>query len=87
MNATPFQATETLAAIRARRRIARRRPYRHSRLERYRAELVELRRAGASYAELTDWLRQKRIRVCRSTVLRYLAKLPELMGADHAQLC
>ncbi len=69
---------DQLAAIRCRRNIARRRRRYRSRLDRYRAELVELRRIGASVAELTDWLRQRRCCVSPSTVSRYLRRLPEL---------
>ncbi|MGD2019683.1 MAG: hypothetical protein PVJ30_00990 [Thiohalocapsa sp.] len=83
----PIDAPAELAELRRRRSITRRRPYRTSRLERFRAELVALRRAGGSYAELADWLRQRRVKVARTTVLRYLAKLPELAparGVEHA---
>lgn len=71
---------EQLAALRCRRNIARRRRRYRSRLERFRAELVELRRLGASIAELTAWLHGQRCRISHSTVLRYLLKLPELAG-------
>ena len=41
--------------------------------------LVALRRAGASYPELAEWLRHKRrCKVHHTTVLRYLKGLPEL---------
>lgn len=79
-----INATEELDRIRQRRALTARKPYRASRLERHRAELVELRRAGASYPELADWLRrEKRTKVCHTTVLRYLKSLPE-MGSDNA---
>lgn len=68
-----------LDAIRSRRKIAQRRPYRRSQLERYRAELVALRRAGGSYPDLTTWLRTThRVTVAHTTVMRYLQGLPEL---------
>lgn len=69
---------DQLAAIRSRRNIARRRRRYRSRLDHYRAEIAELRRLGASVAELTDWLRQRRCCVSPSTVSRYLRRLPEL---------
>lgn len=81
----PIDARAELALLRRRRSISRRQPYRPSRLERFRAELVALRRAGGSYAELTDWLRQRRIKVARTTVMRYLAKLPELAASAEAE--
>lgn len=67
-----------LALIRQQRQMARRRRYYRSRLDRYRAELVELRLAGASLAEIGLWLRRRRCRVATSTISRYLAKLPEV---------
>lgn len=69
---------DQLAAIRSRRNVARRRRRYRSRLDRYRAELVVLRHLGASVAELTDWLRQRRCCVSQSTVSRFLRRLPEL---------
>ena len=57
---------------------ARRRRYYRSRLRRHRAELVELRRAGASYRELAAWLDAHGVRVAASTIKRYLARLPEM---------
>lgn len=45
----------------------------------YRAETVELRKAGASLFELQQWLKSThRIAVARSTISRFLSKLPEL---------
>lgn len=81
-----FDASATLDAIRADRQVRRhRRTWGRSRLTRHRAELVKLRQAGASYADLAHWLkREKRLTVDRSTVMRYLAKLPEL--ASDAEL-
>jgi len=72
-----------LAAVRRRRKIAQRRPYRRSRLERYRAELVALRRDGGSYPDLAAWLRtEHRVTVVHTTVMRYLQTLPELADGD-----
>jgi len=74
-----IDAQAELANIRHLRETARRQPYRRSRLMRYRAELVALRRAGASYPDLVVWLRtQHRVRVNHTTVMRYLKTLPEL---------
>ena len=74
-----------LAAIHQRRKIARRRPYQRSKLERYRAELVQLRRAGASYPDLVTWLRTRhRMTVAHTTVMRYLRRLPELADESGA---
>ncbi len=83
-----LDAQAELAALRARRTAAQRKTYRVSRLARYRAELVALRRAGASYPELAEWLRRKRrCKVHHTTVMRYLRGLPELQeGAPDAEL-
>ena len=78
-----FNAQAEVRQIRARRAEARRRLYRKSRLDRYRAELVAMKQVGASCADLVEWLRIKhRCRINRSTVDRYLRKLPELNNED-----
>ena len=71
--------------VRARRAEARRRLYRKSRLDKYRAELVAMKQAGASCADLVEWLRvNHRLKVHRSSIDRYLKKLPELNEAQTA---
>ena len=82
----PVSLPAELAAVRERRRLSRRRRYRRSKLDRYRAELVALRRMGASYPELSLYVwREHRKRVDPTTVRRYLVKLPEVaQEADHA---
>ena len=74
-----FDALGEVQWVRARRAEARRRLYRKSRLDKYRAELVAMRQAGASCADLVEWLRvNHRLKVHRSSIDRYLKKLPEL---------
>ena len=64
-----------LAAIQAKRHIARRKAYRRSRLERYRAELMMLADAGASSRELALWLREyKRVKIHWTTVNRMVSR-------------
>ena len=78
-----FDAEREVKRIRTRRAEARRRLYRKSRLDKYRAELVAMKRVGASCADLVEWLRTNhRCRINRSTVDRYLKKLPELDDKD-----
>ncbi len=78
-NHRTFNAQIEVEQIRARRTEARRKLYRKSRLDKYRAELVAMKRAGASCADLVEWLRLlHRCKVNRSSVDRYLKKLPEL---------
>ena len=77
-NAT-FDAQIEVERIRTRRAEARRKMYRKSRLDKYRAELVAMRQAGASCADLAEWLRvSHRCRMHRSSIDRYLKQLPEL---------
>lgn len=79
-----FNAKKELAAVRLLRGMARRSRYHKSALEKLRAELVALRRAGASLKDLTIWLRGRRLKVSISTVSRYLRTLPELSGDGNA---
>ena len=75
-----FDATAVLATIHEARDVRRHRcNWGKSRLVPYRAELVQLRRAGASYDDIVFWLRtKKRVKVANTTVMRFLAKLPEM---------
>ena len=70
----PFRAAEEAAALRARTRDRRKRRYRRSRLDRHWGELLAMRDRGDSAADLGRWLREHRIKVSHSTVLRWLAK-------------
>lgn len=79
MSTQHFDATVALKKIRQHKSICRRKSYQYSRLTKLRAEIVLLRKAGASYREITLWLRrEKRIKTTHTTVMRYLEKLPEL---------
>ena len=74
-----FDAQREVNRIRTLRANARRRRYRKSRLDRYRAELVAMKRAGASCGDLAVWLRvTHRCKINRSSIDRYLKKLPEM---------
>lgn len=74
-----FDPLAEVERIRARRAEARRKLFRKSRFDKHRAELVAMRRAGASCADLAEWLRvSHRIKANRSSIDRYLRKLPEL---------
>ena len=74
-----FDPVAEVETIRARRAEARRKLYRKSRLDKYRAELVAMKQAGASCADLVEWLRvNHRCKVNRSSIDRYLKRLPEL---------
>ena len=84
-NHETFNAQAEVERIRIRRTEARRKLYRKSRLDKYRAELVAMKQAGASCADLVEWLRvNHRCKVNRSSIDRYLKKLPELHAATTA---
>jgi len=82
--------SEWLAAHRE-KRAARTRPYRNriSKLARLRAEIVQLRRAGASIREIRAWLieRRRNSRNMRSPIAsisaihNFVRSLPELVDA------
>ncbi len=56
----------------------KRKTWGRSGLVKFRGELYLLRKAGASLSKLQYWLQQeKRIRVARSTILRFLGKQRE----------
>ena len=77
-----FDAQMEVELIHARRAEARRKLFRKSRLDRYRAELLAMKRAGASCADLAMWLRvSHRCKIHRSSIDRYLKKLPEMKDA------
>jgi hypothetical protein len=79
-----FDPRATLESIREQRAVRRHhRTWGKSRLAKHRAELVKLRAEGASLADLVFWLRKtKRIVVVKTTVQRFLAKLPESANGD-----
>jgi hypothetical protein len=81
-----FDAAATLETVRREREERRHRcTWGRSKLVRHRAELVALRRAGASLADLAHWLKaEKRLKADKSTIARYLATLPELRPDSEA---
>ncbi len=83
---TTIDATAELRQIRAIRKIGQRKAYQCSKLEKFRSELVELKNNGFSLSDLQTWLRvKKHTKATRSTISRYLKKLPELknIGEDN----
>ena len=87
MNTQPpeFDAAAILDTVRQQREERRhRRTWGKSKLIRHRAELVKLRQAGASLADLVHWLKtEKRTQASKSTVSRYLATLPEMQAESQ----
>jgi len=71
-----FDAAGILVGIRESRSVRRRRAtWCKSKLNKFLSELIQLRAASASYADIQYWLRkEKRIKVDRSTIKRFLDK-------------
>lgn len=78
-----FDTAAELATVRKRRAVTKRRRWRQHQLDPFRAELVALRCAGASFPDLVVWLRLRKITTSHTTVLRYLRKLPEMTGGQN----
>ncbi|MCO6058505.1 hypothetical protein NG726_17750 [Pseudomonas sp. MOB-449] len=74
MNHTPFDPQAEAARLRNSTRARRKTTFRRSRLDRYAGELLALRRAGATIAELQRWLGERRVRVVHTTVARWLSR-------------
>lgn len=69
-----IDATREITQLKALKKTIRKRVYRTSRLDKFHGELISLRRAGASAADLQRWLRKQRTNVHLTTVTRWLAK-------------
>ena len=69
-----FDAAAEAALLKAQTRARRRPRYRRSRLDRYKRELLALRKEGCTTAELQRWLLAHRIRVQHATVARWLRR-------------
>ena len=67
-----FDPREEVERLRVVTRMRRKTTYRRSRLDRFTGELLQLRQAGASIAELQRWLRERRVVVVHATVARWL---------------
>jgi len=78
-----FEPESVLISLRQRQALRRRRCFTRSKLDRFRAEVVALHRAGATLAQLKLWLHDRRIDVSRTTIMRYLKRLPELLTPDE----
>lgn len=68
-----FNAKDTLRKIKEEISVRKKRTcWSRSKLQKYLAELVQLRLAGASYSELQYWLKAKRMNVARTTIRNFL---------------
>ncbi len=71
-----FMPEDVLSKIKNERAVRRkRRTWGKSRLNKFMAELLKLREAGASYADLQFWLHtEKRVKIDRSNIKRAMDK-------------
>jgi len=69
-----FDATSELAQIRKDRAIRKRKRYAKSKLDKFKFEVLSLRREGASLADIQIFLRDKKLVVALSSIQRYLKK-------------
>ena len=70
----PFDAEVEVARLKAQSSARRRVRRRGSRLDRFANELIAMRHAGTTTEELRRWLLAQRVRVCHSTVGRWLRR-------------
>lgn len=76
-----FNPEKELVIIAEVRRVAKRKAYRVSKLNKFRSELVALRGTNASLTDIATWLRLNTcIKAERSTISRFLRNLPELQN-------
>lgn len=69
-----FNADAEAARLRAKSAARRKTTYKKSRLDIFAGELMQLRAAGASIAEMQRWLREHRVKVEHSTVARWIKR-------------
>lgn len=73
-----FDPANSLEKIRKQLHVMRKQRYRHSKLDRYRSELVALHQQGGSLREIAYWLKsERRIKMNVTSIARYLNKLSE----------
>lgn len=71
-----FNAVDVLSVVKEQRSIRKKRcTFGKSKLNKWRAELMKLKKSGASYADMQFWLRkEKRIKTDPSSIWRFLLK-------------
>src|SRR5262245_55096163 len=83
---TPFNATEEIKEIQERRKLRRRKRYTPSQLKKYRAEIVALKKSGASFRLIAEWLTlKKHLKVNHTTIIRFAKNLPELQEKQETR--
>jgi hypothetical protein len=69
-----FNAIEEVAKLKAQAKNIRKKNYRKSRLDKFKGELLSMKKDNIRPVDMQRWLRAKRIKVELSTVTRWLAK-------------
>jgi hypothetical protein len=67
-----FNAEKELAKIKSHRKSVRKKRYSKSRLDKFSFEIFELKKAGASLADIQLFLKKQRVKVVLSTIQRWL---------------
>lgn len=85
MSTQHFNAAIEIQEMRQKRKIRRKKIYTHSSLQKYRVEIIELLKHGASFRMVAEWLRfKKHLKVSHTTVMRFAKKLLECQEVNHA---
>ena len=69
-----FDVRQELVRLQQLKILSRKKRFSRSKLDPYTHQLSELRKAGATLADLQRWLRQRRVRVEHTTISRFLNK-------------
>jgi hypothetical protein len=70
--------SEQINDIQIQRKTNAKRKFRKSRLDKHRADLIELKNIGGSWQDLTDWLlKYKRVKITKSAVRHAFKRWPE----------
>jgi len=69
-----FDVVGELEEIKRKRKVYRRKRYAKSKLDKFKFEILQLQKEGASLADLQFFLRKNRTKVAQSTIHRWLKK-------------
>lgn len=77
-----FDPISEVTGLKSQTRSIRQGRYGKSRLDKFGGELIAMKIAGASIAELHRWIRNKRVKVKYSTVYRWMKKHDKLQKSS-----
>lgn len=69
-----FNVQEEISELKIQKQTIRKRRFYTSQLDKYTDEIKSLKSAGATYADIRRWLRDKKVRVAWSTIQRWYKK-------------